>query len=103
MPELTFLTADSITQGFQSTKGNGYRQNLIDLLNGNLINMVGHYTSGNMADPEEQGIDGATIQKVIDNVRSALQLRPNVVLLHAGTNDMYVKYDQNTRCPPLTV
>lgn len=56
--------------------------------------MVGHYTSGNMADPEEQGIDGATIQQVIDNVRSALQLRPNVVLLHAGTNDMYVKHHQ---------
>jgi hypothetical protein len=41
-----------------------------------------------MADPDEQGIDGATIQQVTDNVQSALQLRPNVILLHVGTNDM---------------
>jgi lysophospholipase L1-like esterase len=85
---LTLSRTDSITQGFQSPTGNGYRQHLIDLLNGNAVDMVGRMISGNMADPDEQGIDGATIQQVTDNVQSALQLRPNVILLHVGTNDM---------------
>jgi hypothetical protein len=85
---LTLSRTDSITQGFQSPTGNGYRQHLIDLLNDNAVDMVGHMRSGNMADPDEQGIDGATIQQVTDNVQSALQPRPYVILLHVGTNDM---------------
>lgn len=50
--------------------------------------MVGAYKSGTMSDPDEHGIDGAVIQQIADNLDSASKLRPNVVLLHAGTNDM---------------
>ena len=50
--------------------------------------MVGLYTSGNMTDNQEQGIDGATISVISSALPPALALRPNIVLLHAGTNDM---------------
>jgi lysophospholipase L1-like esterase len=50
--------------------------------------MVGLYTSGNMTDNQEQGIDGATISNISSALPPASSVRPNVVLLHAGTNDM---------------
>ena len=50
--------------------------------------MVGDFTSGTMEDNQEQGIDGATIANISTALPPALPLRPNVVLLHAGTNDM---------------
>jgi lysophospholipase L1-like esterase len=49
--------------------------------------MVGYFTSGTMFDNQEQGIDGATISlcPLLSPLRCPC---PNVVLLHAGTNDM---------------
>ncbi|KAK3616372.1 hypothetical protein LTR56_025995 [Elasticomyces elasticus] len=77
---------DSITQGYQSSDGNGYRQDLLTLLAGNnTVDYVGTLTSGT-DDNQEQGIDGATIAQIQAAVAPALALRPNVVLLHAGTN-----------------
>lgn len=49
--------------------------------------MVGDFTSGK-GDDQEQGIDGATISNISSALPAALPLRPNIVLLHAGTNDM---------------
>ena len=79
---------DSITVGYQSTDGNGYREHLIQDLPGDTIQMVGLYTSGNMPEPQMQGISGATIASIQQNIGPALAFQPNLVTLHAGTNDM---------------
>jgi lysophospholipase L1-like esterase len=81
---------DSITFGVGSTTGNGYRQNLLDELSadGARVDYVGSLRSGTMADPDNEGHSGALISEIDaaeDTATSAY--RPNVVLLHAGTND----------------
>jgi lysophospholipase L1-like esterase len=85
------LTAliDSITNGFQSSDGNGYRNDLLALLTGatNKVQMVGSLRSGTMADNYNEGHDGATIAQIA-TYTSAYNKRPNVVLVHAGTNDL---------------
>ncbi|KAI1034833.1 hypothetical protein LB504_004407 [Fusarium proliferatum] len=64
---------DSITYGYKSSDGNGYRKPLRDLLvkAGNTVDIIGGYTISQIAE-----------------YTSAYKQRPNVVLLHAGTNDM---------------
>ena len=55
---------DSVTWGYGSTDGNGYRKVLHDLLaqQGYVVDFVGTQKSGNMADAENEGFPGATIQ-----------------------------------------
>lgn len=86
---------DSITYGFQSTDGNGYRLKLYDDLstNGNTVSLIGSVRSGNMADNYNEGHNGATIDEIASYARSSLSERPNVVLIHAGTNDMNLPLD----------
>lgn len=90
---------DSITWGFSSSDGNGYRKPLLDKLAAAeaSVDFVGSQRSGTMADADNEGYNGAVISE-IDNYENAATVgyRPNVVLVHAGTNDMNRPADPDT-------
>ncbi|MFE9845786.1 SGNH/GDSL hydrolase family protein [Streptomyces goshikiensis] len=85
---------DSITAGGGSSTGAGYRLPLWDLLTaspGPRVDFVGSARAGTFADPDHEGHSGY----MIDELRARIDdwiatARPDVVLLHAGIND--VKY-----------
>lgn len=86
---------DSITDGF--TTPGGYRMELFSLAleNGKDITFVGGSTNGpsmvdGVAFPQNhEGHSGWTIQQIDDITPSpALDVDPNIILLHIGTNDM---------------
>lgn len=82
---------DSITWGYMNGAGtNGYRQQLLNDLkaSGNTVDFVGTQQSGTMADKDNQGFPGYTISQIRGVVAGGLAFKPNVVLLHAGTNDL---------------
>jgi lysophospholipase L1-like esterase len=93
---------DSITYGYDSTDGNGYRQDLLNKLSSNPffspITYIGSQTNGNMANPNNEGHPGAIITEIVNFTTNhqALPARPNVVLLMAGTNDMIRNVDVAT-------
>lgn len=78
---------DSITWGYRSSDGNGYRQDLLNMLSGNPVQYVGSQRSGNMADSFNEGHPGAVISEIADYAKLSLPDRPNIILLMAGTND----------------
>ncbi|KAJ7223441.1 SGNH hydrolase-type esterase domain-containing protein [Mycena pura] len=83
---------DSITFGLQSSDGNGYRSTLHNFLSaGNTVDFIGSLKSGTMADNDNEGHSGATIVQIqnFSTNAKALPARPNVVLLMAGTNDVF--------------
>lgn len=49
---------------------------------------AGSVLGGTMIDGYYAAWNGKTIQYIADNIGSSLQQRPNIVLVHAGTNDM---------------
>ena len=55
---------------------------------GSAVTYIGSIRSGTMADNNNDGYDGYTIAQIQSEAGPALRQRPNVVLLHAGTNDM---------------
>ncbi|KAL8732989.1 MAG: hypothetical protein Q9166_002387 [cf. Caloplaca sp. 2 TL-2023] len=65
----------SIVAGVGSSDGNGFRAHLQDALADKKMEYVGTLRSGSMANNYHEGHSGFTI-------------RPNVVLLHIGTNDL---------------
>ncbi|WP_131741945.1 GDSL-type esterase/lipase family protein [Actinomadura roseirufa] len=82
---------DSITYGTGSSTGNGYRErlrrNLVD--RGYQGDFVGSVRSGTMPDPDNEGHPGWVISQIADAEHASVPgLRPTVVLIHAGTNDM---------------
>ncbi|KAF8178847.1 SGNH hydrolase-type esterase domain-containing protein [Mycena galopus ATCC 62051] len=82
---------DSITYGFTSTDGNGYRLTLYDLLlPGNTVDFIGSIQAGTMVDNNNEGHIGEIISQIAEAATNpaALPARPNVVLLMAGTNDI---------------
>ncbi|KAF7326060.1 Lipolytic enzyme [Mycena kentingensis (nom. inval.)] len=81
----------SITAGAGNGTGNGYRQRLVSLLtaDGNIVDMVGSQSSGNMSDPWHEGYAGLTIAQLTDRAAAQTSLRlPNIVTIHTGTVDM---------------
>lgn len=81
----------SITVGYLSTKGYGYRKPLQDLLvaAGVNVDFVGSRTEGtNMANNHVEAKNGETIVQIATRFNYSSALRPNIVLIHAGTNDM---------------
>lgn len=74
---------------------NGYRKQLRDRLtsSGAQVNLVGTQHSGNMTDDENEGHPGYTISQLQGVMGPGLDLKPNVILLHIGTNDM--NYDES--------
>ncbi|KAF2162085.1 carbohydrate esterase family 3 protein, partial [Zasmidium cellare ATCC 36951] len=79
---------DSITWGFASPDGNGYRLRLFNDLSGDDVVMAGTQHNGNMQDYWNEGYPGKTIEFIANACGAALAQNPNIVLLMAGTNDM---------------
>ncbi|OLN85387.1 putative endoglucanase X 2 [Colletotrichum chlorophyti] len=87
---------DSITVGYLSSDGNGYRLKLQQNLFPNDLAFVGTETSGDMNNGNYAAWSGRTIKYIADNVGPSLAQRPNIILLHAGTNDMNSKKEVST-------
>ncbi|KAJ6600731.1 hypothetical protein B0H10DRAFT_2083067 [Mycena sp. CBHHK59/15] len=96
---------DSITYGFQSTTGNGYRYNLQQVImsppwaaggilprqsadNDTIVDFIGSVDSGTMPDPDNEGHSGAEIDAIGGFLMPDLSQNPNVIFLLAGTNDI---------------
>lgn len=77
----------------QSTTLNGYRNDLLQMLqfdNKYQVQYTGYQKSGTMDQNVHEGFPGATIKQIHTNGFEALNRSlplPNVILLHAGTND----------------
>ncbi|GAW06943.1 lipolytic enzyme [Lentinula edodes] len=92
----TFLPlGDSITYGWLSTDGNGYREDLLELITagGNSVDYIGSIQAGTMADNWNDGYIGCTIDQIASSGVPALEMVPEVVLLIAGTNDINYQED----------
>ncbi|WP_328536565.1 ricin-type beta-trefoil lectin domain protein [Streptomyces sp. NBC_00344] len=86
---------DSITDGYQSSTGNGYRGPLWDELSaaGHSLDFVGTSRAGTMADPDNEGHSGWRIDQIAAIADASLATyRPNVVTLEIGTNDLGQNY-----------
>ncbi|VUC27345.1 unnamed protein product [Clonostachys rosea] len=81
---------DSITYGAGSTNYNGYRKELYQKLkdHGNAIDFVGSMHSGDFADTDHEGHRGEVISTIQSMSQDGIYAAPNIVLLHAGTNDI---------------
>ncbi|KAL2201924.1 SGNH hydrolase [Sarocladium strictum] len=82
---------DSITKGSLSSHGNGYRGYLRDLLteeSDNGVDMIGSLRDGSMRDNDHEGHSGEYLAEINEFYKLSIKARPNVVLLHAGTNNM---------------
>lgn len=81
----------SITWGLLSTDGNGYRNDLLTLLEKGGVRdaaYVGSRNNGTMADNAVEGWPGLLIDAITHKAREAVpRYLPNVILLNAGTND----------------
>lgn len=71
---------DSITFGIGTSDGNAYRKYLKDrLLQDNItIDYIGTVKAGNMADNENEGHSGATIQQINGFATTPLAQKPQV-------------------------
>ncbi|MFE9024059.1 GDSL-type esterase/lipase family protein [Streptomyces sp. NPDC007808] len=102
---------DSITVGENSTDKNGYRLPLWNdltpsALEDGLISIegkrfkrdfVGDQRSGTLPDRDHDGVSGERIDEIMERVDCTVPAyRPNVVTLHAGTNDMNQNRDLAT-------
>ncbi|KAF5982347.1 acetylxylan esterase [Fusarium bulbicola] len=76
----------SITQGYKSSDGNGYRKWLRTQLpfRGWKVNMVGSERDGTMADSDNEGHPGWTIESVHGAWTKSKWMKPNLVLINAG-------------------
>lgn len=81
----------SITYGFLSTDGNGYREDLLGLLQqgGNTdVSYVGSRNNGTMVENAVEGWPGWRIDQVLPKAQASVpKFLPNVVLINVGTND----------------
>lgn len=83
---------DSITFGVGSSHGNGYRDDLRIKLSehGYMTTFMGTQKNGRMVNDENEGFPLATIAVInqfITGLPSRITDTPDVILLHAGTND----------------
>lgn len=102
----------SITYGWLSTDGNGYREDLLGLLSrgGNTaVSYVGSRHNGTMSNNAVEGWPGYRIDQVLAKAAAAVPRdEPNVVLLNVGTNDCVQRWNINattkhsTAAPALT-
>ncbi|KAF4512482.1 hypothetical protein G6O67_001617 [Ophiocordyceps sinensis] len=86
----------SITYGLKSSDGNGYRQDLRQMLvrDGYRVDMVGSRKAGSMSDNDNEGWPGLRIEQVqAKGDMSVPRLKPNLVAVNAGTNDCAQNFD----------
>ncbi|CAM1507911.1 Fc.00g047590.m01.CDS01 [Cosmosporella sp. VM-42] len=89
----------SITFGLTSSDNNGYRKGLRDQLrfDGWQVNMVGSVKNGNMVDKDTEGWSGYRVDQVLPKAQASVPtMKPNVVLINAGTNDAGQNYQIDT-------
>lgn len=88
----------SITYGYHSTDGNGYRYALRGKLvaDGHDVNMIGYKTGGNMSNNQVEAIDGYRIGQMQAQGNLSLPLQPHVVLIFLGTNGMTQNFQVST-------
>ncbi|KAH8178456.1 GDSL-like lipase/Acylhydrolase family protein [Sarocladium implicatum] len=87
---------DSITKGSLSSHGNGYRGYLRDMLaeeSDEQIDMIGSLRFGNMDDNDHEGHSGHFLREISEYYKRSIRARPNVVLIHAGINNMDKEID----------
>ncbi|MER5199762.1 GDSL-type esterase/lipase family protein, partial [Streptomyces sp. NPDC002884] len=93
---------DSITTGVGSSDYSGYREKLYISLDedaegktdGKGVDFVGSQQGGDAPDIDHEGHSGWRIDQISDFAACRVnQLRPTVVTLHAGTNDLNQFYD----------
>ncbi|KAL4874886.1 SGNH hydrolase-type esterase domain-containing protein [Aspergillus karnatakaensis] len=79
----------SITVGYQSNDGNGYRKYLREQLRyaGWEVDMVGSLTNGTMKDNQNEGHFGDTIDAIESAALRSASMQPNLILINVGTND----------------
>ncbi|WP_329584373.1 GDSL-type esterase/lipase family protein [Kitasatospora sp. NBC_01250] len=92
-PELKVMPlGDSITAGYQSSTGNGYREPLLQQVaqqSRYTVNLVGSQHGGSMTDSANEGHSGSEIQGISNGIDSWLAAaHPDAVLLHLGINDL---------------
>jgi lysophospholipase L1-like esterase len=77
----------SITYGYGSSDGNGYRYSLRGKLiaDGNAVNMVGSISAGNMSDNQVEAWPGYRISQVAAKAKPSFKDMPNVVLIFLGS------------------
>ncbi|TFK21557.1 FG-GAP repeat domain-containing protein [Coprinopsis marcescibilis] len=88
----------SITYGKGSSQGNGYRDDLYNLLarDGNVVNMVGNNPAigSTFHDIDTEGWPGFKIAEVDAKMRISMpRNRPNIATILVGTNDMSANDD----------
>ncbi|MFC9797253.1 FG-GAP-like repeat-containing protein [Streptomyces sp. NPDC127584] len=97
-PDLRILPlGDSITFGEGSSDGSGYRRELWEDLKNQTTtrtSFVGSQHNGSIPDNDHEGHSGWRIEDIAGITDNAMSTyRPNVVLLHIGTNDMNTNRD----------
>lgn len=98
LPSLRIMPlGDSITKGNGSKDQKGYRNRLREKLigRGAAVDMVGsqkHPPTG-MADNDHEGHSGKVLAQINTYWKQSIAARPNVVLVHAGTNNMDLEED----------
>lgn len=98
LPNLRILPlGDSITYGYLSSNGDGYRAHLRDMLNVTFpsVTYIGSQTSGNMTNNVHEGHPGYMIHDIAKKALPSLVQQPNVILVMAGTNDVARPYMPN--------
>ncbi len=94
---------DSITFGYGSSTGNGYRGDLRSALvnDGFTADFVGENRNGNMYDDYHDGFSGYKIADIDAFVGSPLaKYKPNIITLMLGTNDMFFNNDADAANAP---
>ncbi|KAJ5680219.1 hypothetical protein N7536_011358 [Penicillium majusculum] len=88
----------SITKGYKSKDGNGYRKWLRQQLRyaGWEVDMIGTMKSGTMRDNDHDGHIGWRIDQIAAHAKEIIPQQPNLILLNAGTNDALQDYKVDT-------
>lgn len=83
-------TLSSITFGAPVEPFNGYRKELLDKLvgRGNVVDYVGSTVSGTFSNNQHEGHRGKIIDEIAQESSVGIWATPNIVLIHAGTNDI---------------
>ncbi|KAJ5586528.1 CAZyme family CE3 [Penicillium hetheringtonii] len=84
----------SITLGYKSTDGNGYRDWIRQQLRwaGWQVEMIGSKRFGTMRDNYNEGHIGFRVDQLESKVEKAISEKPNLILINAGTNDALQDY-----------
>jgi hypothetical protein len=97
-PKLRIMPLDnSITKGNGASDGNGYRKRLRQKLvsyDDGTVDMIGTQKSPKMpVDGDHQGHSGKYLAQIREFLKLSIVAQPNIVLVHAGTNNMDKQID----------